>query len=82
VTDVAVVEQELERFRATVEYAGSASIGVNDESDGWISLGATPARGDFYWYGRATELVRRLQALPDGAGADAVRLAFRSDYAD
>jgi hypothetical protein len=78
--DVELVERELDRLDAAGEQAGAASIGVNDETERWVSLGATPERGDFYWYGRADELLERLRALPDGAGPEAVRREFRSDY--
>jgi hypothetical protein len=75
------IEAELQRLRASTHCAGDASIGVSDERDGWASLGATPLRGDFYWYGRADEILRRLRALPDAAGPEAVRSAFDSDAA-
>jgi hypothetical protein len=73
------IEAELERIGAG-EAAGEVdSIGVNDEDEGWASLGATEVRHDFYWYGLAEEILERLQTLAAGGGAAAVREEFRLD---
>jgi hypothetical protein len=75
------IQRELARLAATSDDVGEAdSIGVNGEAEGWASLGASEVRRDLYWYGRASELLTRLRRLPDGAGPDAVREAFRSPY--
>jgi hypothetical protein len=74
------IEDELERIGADERAAGPVeSIGVNDEDEGWASLGATARRHDFYWYGRAEEMLARLQALDAGAGPGVVRDEFRAD---
>jgi hypothetical protein len=74
------IEAELERIGAGSAQAGEAdSIGVNDESDGWASLGASEIRRDLYWYGTVQEILDRLTRLPTGAGADAVRAEFHVD---
>jgi hypothetical protein len=71
----------LNRIAADANSAGPHdSIGVNDEGEGWISLGASSARRDFYWYGRAEEVLRRLHAIAAGEGPSAVRHAFRSEH--
>jgi hypothetical protein len=71
---------ELERIGAL---AGPAqdSIGVNDEGDGWASLGATEARHDFYWYGRSREILARLRGLASESGPEAVRKEFHTEPA-
>jgi hypothetical protein len=80
---LADIEAELERLRAGVEGAGEEdSIGVNDEQDGWASLGASDRRRDLYWYGRDEEVLARLRKLPSGCGPDTVRREFRSRYPD
>lgn len=71
------IEQELQRIGAGPEQAGEdESIGVNDERDGWASLGASEARRDLYWYGRVEVILDRLGRLPSGAGPEAVRDEF------
>jgi len=78
---LADIEAELERLRAGVDGAGEEdSIGVNDEQDGWASLGASDSRRDLYWYGRDEEILARLRELPSGCGPGAVRREFRSRY--
>jgi hypothetical protein len=73
------IRTELSRLAATAADVGEAdSIAASDEGAGWASLGASEARRDLYWYGRAEELLERLRRLPDAAGPDAVREAFRS----
>jgi hypothetical protein len=72
---------ELARLRATTADVGEAeSIGVNDEQDGWSSLGSSESRRDFYWYGRAEVLLERLGRLPEAAGPHAIREEFRSHF--
>jgi hypothetical protein len=71
---------ELERIGASPWQAGERdSIGVNDERDGWASLGASEERRDLYWYGRAELILERLAALPTDAGAAAIRQEFDTD---
>jgi hypothetical protein len=68
---------ELDRIGASVAQAGEAdSIGVNDEGEGWASLGASEVRRDLYWYGRQEVILQRLGGLPSGAGPQAVRDEF------
>lgn len=74
------IEAELDRIGAGSAGAGEVdSIGVNDESDGWASLGASEVRRDLYWYGTVQEILDRLTRLPSGAGPDAVRAEFHVD---
>jgi hypothetical protein len=75
---LAAIEAELERIGAG-ETATLDSIGVNDEHEGWASLGATERRHDFYWYGRADEILERLQRLESGGGPAAVREEFHTE---
>jgi hypothetical protein len=76
-----LIRFELRRIAADVEGAGELdSIGVNDESGGWASLGASPGRHDFYWYGRQEVMLGRLRQLASGSGHLAVREGFRSRY--
>jgi hypothetical protein len=75
------IARELVRICADADTtAEEDSIGVNDEGDGWASLGASPRRADFYWYGRADALLDSLRAVPAGAGPDTIRARFTSDY--
>jgi hypothetical protein len=68
---------ELERIGATPAQAGEEdSIGVNDERDGWASLGASEARRDLYWYGKVDVILERLARVPSGSGPEAVRAEF------
>ena len=73
------IELELERIGAGETAGPVDSIGVNDEQEGWASLGASEARHDFYWYGRAEEILERLQSLAPGGGPAAVREEFRAE---
>jgi hypothetical protein len=75
------IESELERIGAGEPADPVDSIGVNDEDEGWASLGATEERHDFYWYGRAEEILARLRRLVSGGGPSAVREEFRADPA-
>jgi hypothetical protein len=71
------IVRELDRLGARPAQAGDVdSIDVNDERDGWASLGASEARRDLYWYGRAEVILERLARLPTGAGPEAVRGEF------
>jgi hypothetical protein len=72
------IEAELERIGAGLS-SGPESIGVNDERGGWASLGATELRRDLYWYGRAEQILNRLEGLETGAGPDAVRREFHTE---
>jgi hypothetical protein len=72
---------ELDRIGAGEGAGPLDSIGVNDEHEGWASLGASEHRDDFYWYGRAEEILARLSSLASGVGPDAVRHEFRADPA-
>ena len=75
------IELELARLRVTPAEAGEAdSLGVNDEAEGWSSLGSSESRHDLYWYGKAEELLERLRKLPDACGHEAVRAEFRSHF--
>jgi hypothetical protein len=75
------IEGELARLRVRpADVAEIDSIGVNDETEGWSSLGSSEARHDLYWYGKADELLERLRRLPDGCGPEAVRAEFRSHF--
>jgi hypothetical protein len=75
------VATELERLHVTEDDVSEReSIGVNDELDGWCSLGSSEIAHDFYWYGRLEELIERLREMQDGAGPAAVREEFRSYY--
>jgi hypothetical protein len=77
------IVQELDRIGAGPDQAGEAdSIGVNDESDGWASLGASEARRDLYWYGKVEVILERLARVPDGAGPEGVRAEFYVDLPD
>lgn len=77
--DLARIEAELSRIAAGPREVGEEdSIAVNDETDGWASLGASPARHDFYWYGRAETILERLRRLATDSGPTAVREEFRS----
>jgi hypothetical protein len=81
VSILAAIEAELERLHDTPEHvAEDESFGVNDEHDGWTSLGASEHRHDLYWYGKAEELLERLRRLPDAGGPAAVREEFRSRF--
>jgi hypothetical protein len=72
------IVRELDRIGALpVQVDEADSIGVNDEGDGWASLGASEARRDLYWYGRVEEILDRLGRLPSGGGPDLVRAEFR-----
>jgi hypothetical protein len=74
------IAAELERVGADPDSAGEHdSIAVNDERDGWASLGASEQRRDLYWYGRCEVILERLQRLPDGGGPEAVRREFHTD---
>jgi hypothetical protein len=73
------IETELDRIGAGDTAGPVDSIGVNDEDEGWASLGATEVRHDFYWYGRAAEILERLKSLAAGGGPSAVRHEFRAD---
>ena len=78
-----LIEAELARIGADAERTGEAdSIGVNDERDGWASLGASAQRRDLYWFGRAEQILDRLTRLPTGAGPEAVRTEFHTDVPD
>ena len=71
---------ELERIGADPEHAGEHdSIAVNDEREGWASLGASEQRRDLYWYGRSELILQRLAALADDSGPEAVRREFHTD---
>lgn len=72
------IEDELERIGAGESAGPVDSIGVNDEDEGWASLGATELRHDFYWYGRAEAILERLRSLRTGGGPPAVREEFRA----
>lgn len=75
-----LIAAELDRIGAGPAQAGEAdSIGVNDESDGWASLGASEIRRDLYWYGTAREILGRLGRIPSGVGPEAVRAEFHVD---
>ena len=77
---LAAIEFELERIGATPTSVGVRdSIGVNDEQDGWASLGASELRHDFYWYGQTDVILERLRELPNGGGPVSIRLAFRTE---
>jgi hypothetical protein len=76
---IAAIQEELDRIGAGEAAGGPDTIGVNDERDGWASLGATEQRHDFYWYGTCEEILRRLSGLPGGAGPGAVRDEFHTD---
>ena len=68
---------EPERIGATPAQAREEdSIGVNDERDGWASLGASEARRDLYWYGKVDVILERLARVPSGSGPEAVRAEF------
>jgi hypothetical protein len=78
---LASIEDELDRIGASEQRAGELdSIGVNDESDGWASLGASERRHDFYWYGRTETILARLRTLATDSGPAAVRGEFRSRF--
>ena len=78
---LALIEAELSRIGADAAEAGEVdSIAVNDERDGWASLGASPERRDFYWYGRAETILARLRTLTEGGGPSAVREEFHSRF--
>ena len=80
VDPIAAIDAELRRIGADPDTAGPAdSIGVNDEQAGWASLGASEQRHDFYWYGKAGEILDRLQSIDDRSGPVAVRLAFHRE---
>jgi hypothetical protein len=77
----AAIEAELERLHVSAAQLGEIdSLGVNDELDGWSSLGASDECRDVYWYGPAEELLRRLRALPERCGRVAVCAEFQSRY--
>jgi hypothetical protein len=74
------IETELERVAVGPEDVGEElSIWVNDEEDGWASLGASEQRADFYWYGLAEEILGRLRGLPSGSGPEALKTTFRTN---
>jgi hypothetical protein len=75
------IEIELNRIGAGPSTVGERdSIWFSDEAEGWASLGASEQRADFYWYGRAQEIVARLRRVHTDAGPDAVRFEFRVDF--
>jgi hypothetical protein len=76
---VRAIQAELERIGAGQHGADTDSIGVNDEEEGWASLGATESRRDFYWYGKSEEILERLRSLDSGGGPEAVREEFRTE---
>jgi hypothetical protein len=77
---ISVIETELARIGADSGSVGVwNSIGVSDEQAGWLSLGASEPRRDFYWYGRSEEMLERLRSIGTGAGPDAVRREFYVD---
>ena len=76
---LAAIAAELDRIGAGEAAGPVDSIGVNDEDEGWASLGASELRHDFYWYGRAEEILARLSPLAAGGGPRAVRDEFRAD---
>jgi hypothetical protein len=53
-------------------------IVVGDLGDGDVLLTASPAEGNFYWHGSASDVLARLVGLPDASGARAIRFAFAS----
>jgi hypothetical protein len=74
------IAAELERIGADPLSAGERdSIAVNDERDGWASLGASEERRDLYWYGRCEVILERLAPLPDESGPQAVRREFHTE---
>jgi hypothetical protein len=74
------ITAELDRIGADPGSAGERdSIAVNDERDGWASLGASEQRRDLYWYGRCEVILERLQRLPDDSGPEAIRGEFHTD---
>jgi hypothetical protein len=80
---LAEIAAQLQRIGAGPDQAGETeSIGVNDEGDGWASLGASEQRRDLYWYGPQVVLLQRLARLASGAGPDAVRAEFRVELPD
>jgi hypothetical protein len=80
---IAAIDAELRRIGADADTAGlQDSIGVNDERAGWASLGASEQRHDFYWYGKAGEILDRLQSIDDRSGPGAVRLTFHREITD
>jgi hypothetical protein len=75
------IAAELERLHVSELLLGSTDgLDVNDELDGWSSLGSSAERHDLYWYGLAEELLHRLRELPERCGRNAVCDAFRSRY--
>jgi hypothetical protein len=77
------IATELQRIGAGPDQAGEVdAIGVNDEDDGWASLGASDTRRDLYWYWTAEEILERLARVPSGGGPEAVRAEFRVDLPD
>jgi hypothetical protein len=72
--------EELDRIGAGPDVVSERdSIGINDEEDGWASLGASEARADFYWYGDVEEILKRLRRVPAGSGPEGIRSEFRVD---
>jgi hypothetical protein len=73
-------DEELDRIGAGPDAVSERdSIGINDEEDGWASLGASEARADFYWYGAVEEILTRLRRVPAGSGPEGIRSEFRVD---
>jgi len=78
---IAAIKDELFRLRARSQDVGPDAIGVEDRGNGNAVLhGVSARRGDFFFPGRATEILERLRGLPDqpehGSGPEVIRSEF------
>jgi hypothetical protein len=69
------IRAELFRLRARVEDVGRDGIEAGARGDDGAVLQCRSGR-DFYWTGRADEILQRLSGLPDDSGPEAIRSEF------
>jgi hypothetical protein len=78
---IAAIKDELFRLRARSLDVGPDAISVEDRGNGNAVLhGVSTRRGDFFFPGRATDILERLRGLPDqpehGSGPEVIRSEF------
>ena len=69
------IKAELFRLRARVDDVGRDGIEVGARGDDGAVLQCRSGR-NFYWAGRADDILQRLSGLPDDGGPEVIRSEF------